>query len=285
MPKMSADLVTVIIPCYNAEKYISEAISSVLNQTYKPIEIIVVNDGSTDQSEKRIEAFGDQVYYLKQTNQGVSQARNTGFDKASGQYICFMDADDWFYPDNIEQKMNCFKNNPQVGLVHSMVDVTDDKLTSSGKYLKGQRGKNITQALLNMELPIPCPSNALIKKEVLEKVGVFNVDLSTSADFELWLRICQQYEVEMVDTPGIKYRQHQNNMFSDKRLFKKDIQYIIDKYAVQSPYNWRVFLHKNNFSLVLNSIKQKKNAQAAYFLYNHLKIVLKQPIIINKYEN
>jgi len=274
MPEINLDLVSVIIPCYNAECYIAEAIESVLAQTYKPIEIIVVNDGSTDSSEEVIRSFKDQILYKYQHNQGVSKARNSGFGLASGNYICFLDADDWFYPTNIENKIDCFKRNLQAGLVHSIVAVTDETLNKVNKYLKGCAGKDITQSLINMELPIPCPSNALIKRSVLVEVGLFDVNLSTSADFELWLRICQQFEIGMVTELGIKYRLHQTNMFSDKKLFRRDIQYIIDKHAANSPYNWKKFQYKNNFSLMLSSIREKKFAQTADFLYNYLRIFL-----------
>ena len=271
-----SDLVSIIIPCYNASAYIAEAINSVLSQTYKCIEIIVVNDGSTDNSEKIIKTFNNSVIYKCQNNQGVAAARNTGYRSSKGEYICFLDADDWFYPENIDKKINYLKTNPEIGLVHSIVEITDENLVSTGKYLKGKAGDDLTQSLLNFELPIPCPSNVLIKRDVLNKIGLFDVNLSTSADFELWLRACSLYQTGMINEVGIKYRQHSSNMFSNKNLYQKDTQYIIDKHAPGSKYNWSPFIYKKLYSLMLNSIKEKNMINAAYYFYRYLKAKLEQ---------
>lgn len=275
MQKKLNGLVTVVIPCYNSSAYVSEAIESVLAQTYAPIEIIVVDDGSTDNSKAIIKKFGDQLVYVHQPNQGVSIARNTGYGLSNGKYICFMDADDWFYPSNIDLKTNYLINNPQAGLVHSVVEVTDDKLISTGKYLRGKQGKNLVPELLNLELPIPCPSNVLIRREVLEAVGLFDPNLSTSADFELWLRVCARFETGMVDKTGIKYRLHSISMFTNKALYKDDVNYIFEKHATGSMYNWNKFARRHNFSLMLHSIRQKDIRQTIYYFYIYLKFSIK----------
>lgn len=282
MQEDKLDLVSIIIPCYNASAYIKEAINSVLEQTYKAIEIIVVNDGSTDNSEEIIQSFGDKVIYISQPNQGVATARNTGYSVSTGNYICFLDADDWFYPSNIESKIDYFNNHKNFGLVHSVVDVTDSHLKSTSKYYKGKEGNNLTQSLLNFELPIPCPSNALIKKSVLEQSGLFDINLSTSADFELWLRICQKFAIGMVQQMGIKYRLHENNMFSNKTLYKSDIKYIYNKHAHNSKYNWNCFLYKNNFSLMLHSVKEGDIPAIGFYFFSYLKYLFKNFINSNK---
>ncbi|MEO8886367.1 MAG: glycosyltransferase [Mucilaginibacter sp.] len=272
------NLVSVIIPCYNAAAYLPDAIYSVLTQTYKAIEIIVVNDGSNDNSADVIKTFGDKVIAINQANQGVSKARNTGYACASGKYICFLDADDWFYPSNIQLKVDYLINNPQTGLVHSIVDVTDAELNSTGKYLRGKKGKNLVPALLNLELPIPCPSNVLIRREVLETVGLFDENLSTSADFELWVRACDQFETGMIAETGIKYRIHASSMFTNKTWYKNDVNYIFEKHAAGSIYNWNKFAYKNNFSLTLNAIRQKSIISTIYYFYNYLIFLIKSSI-------
>src|ERR1700752_3699749 len=108
-------LVSIIIPCYNAEKYIDRSIESILNQTYKDFEIIIINDGSTDNSEEVIKKYltlDNRVKYLKQVNQGVSATRNKGIELAKGEILAFLDSDDVWEPENLEIKVDALLNNP-----------------------------------------------------------------------------------------------------------------------------------------------------------------------------
>jgi len=193
--KMSAD-VSVIIPAYNAAGFLFETLDSVFNQTGALPEIIVVNDGSTDNTEEVLKSYFEKIKYIKQVNSGVSLARNRGFQESSGKYVVFMDADDWFYPDNIKIKSEFLDKNPEYGIVQSVVEYCDDKLSpvNEVKGFSSPFGQDDTavydfmvQKLLNLIPPaVVCPSNVMIRRSVLEDVGVFDLSLSTSADFDLW---------------------------------------------------------------------------------------------------
>ena len=111
--------VSVIIPAYNGDRYISEAIDSVLAQTYTNYEIIVVDDGSTDNTSQVVKAYGDRVRYIYRENQGVASARNLGIAKAEGEYIAFLDQDDLFFPNKLSEQLNCFELHPEAGIIHS----------------------------------------------------------------------------------------------------------------------------------------------------------------------
>ena len=265
MNEKHKELVSIIIPCYNSGLFIADAINSVLNQTYKHIEIIVINDGSTDNSEEIIKFFSKNIIYISQENQGVSIARNNGYNISKGEYLCFMDADDWFYSNNIFDKMEYLKKNNGVSVVHSIVDITDDKLNSTSEYLVGMEGENLTQALLDFKLPLPCPSNIMMKKSVLEKVGLFDINLSTSADFDLWFRVCQNFKIGRISKLGIKYRQHSTNMFSNKDLYKQDMIYVYRK-NFSLEYKWNYFLRQINYFFFIDALnKVKVNESLKYF--------------------
>jgi glycosyltransferase involved in cell wall biosynthesis len=227
---MKLPLVSVVIPAYNASLFIAETLNSVIKQTYPNIEIIVVNDGSSDNTDSVISAFSSEINYLIQTNQGVSAARNKGLSIATGKYICFLDADDWFFPNNIEKKVDLLEKDISIALVHGIVDVTDSKLNSSGSQLKGKSGF-ILNELLNYAPPaIPCPSNAVIRTSILKELNGFDENLSTSADYDLWLRIAKDNKVGFIDKLSIKYRQHDANMFSNIALQIHDLEYIFNKH-------------------------------------------------------
>src|SRR5579864_8740685 len=114
-----APQVSVVIPAYNAARFLGDAIQSVLNQTYSNFEVVVVNDGSTDDTESVVRSFGDRLFYVKQANKGVSAARNEGIKRARGQYVAFLDSDDVWLPTKLAEQIPFLEQNPEVGLVYS----------------------------------------------------------------------------------------------------------------------------------------------------------------------
>ncbi|NIA23803.1 MAG: glycosyltransferase [Proteobacteria bacterium] len=191
----STPKVSVIIPTYNSAQYIAEAIESVLNQTYKNIEIIVVDDGSTDHTKEKLKYFinNKQILYLYQQNRGASSARNVGIQKARSKYIGFLDADDKFQPQMIEYCLRELINNN-----NDLVSV-DIYLT----YLSGEKEINREiqsydwierepQELFLKFLEVGAiggPHKALFKKDVFDKVGLFDTSLPVYEDLDMWIRI------------------------------------------------------------------------------------------------
>src|SRR5690606_36436728 len=143
-------LVTIIIPCYNAEKYIAETIESVINQTYKNWELIVVNDGSTDNSPDIIKEFvanDNRIAFIDKPNSGVSDSRNKGLEKAKGEYIAFLDADDVWIENNLEVKVNNLYNYNDCDYVFSSMYNADENLNIITIAIKGT-DKNILENFL-----------------------------------------------------------------------------------------------------------------------------------------
>lgn len=117
--------VSVVIPCYNAEKYLRQAIDSVFAQTYSNLELIVVNDGSTDKSGAILASYGDRIRVIHQQNQGLSAARNVGIASALGEYVAFLDADDYWQPDKLRQQIAVMEANPNLALCHTQFEMVE----------------------------------------------------------------------------------------------------------------------------------------------------------------
>lgn len=178
MPKVS-----VVIPTYNYAQYIKEAIDSVLAQTYKDYEIIVVDDGSTDDTKGTVSQYGPEIEYIRQENQGPSAAKNTGIRNSKGEYIGILDSDDLWLPSKLEKQIKVFEANSGLGLVYSDGFVFGEEPAwddfSFGGNMNFYRGRIFDKLLLGNF--IPCCST-LIKRGCFDKVGLFDIKLSACED-------------------------------------------------------------------------------------------------------
>jgi len=226
--------VSVIIPTYNYGHYIEEAIDSVLAQTYKDYEIIVVDDGSTDNTEEVVSKYGPKIKYIYQENQGLSAARNTGIKKSNGEYIAILDSDDLWFPWKLEKQMKLFEANSVLGLVYSdgfafsEKGVFDDFLF--GENTNFYRGRVFDKLLLNNF--ISCPS-ALVKRDCFNKVGLFDTSLDACEDWDMWLRISLYYEIDYVNEPLVKHREHKGSMHTKAEMMEEAALKVLNKIFLQ----------------------------------------------------
>jgi glycosyltransferase involved in cell wall biosynthesis len=221
----NAPLVSVIIPAYKAAAYIKETIDSVLKQTYQHLELIIVDDGSPDQQDDLIWPYveADQrVQYVQQQNSGVSVARNNGFSHSKGEFVAFLDADDVWLPENIEKKLALFAQDSELGLVHSDLAVIDSDSKLTGETKCGKGGFILDDLLAWNGTCVPTPSSILVKREVVEKVGGFDPQLSNAADQEFFFRVANAYKIGRVPEVTWHYRVHSNNMHSNIALMERD---------------------------------------------------------------
>jgi len=187
-------LVSVIIPTYNKSQYLREAIKSVLNQTYKNIEVIVVDDGSTDNTKEIVESFNDsRIIYIFQENKGPAIARNTGIKKAQGEYIAFLDSDDLWLKEKLEKQVDFMEKNSEIGLLGTGCYEVTDKGKIIGKKIFPIKNKILQKDLIKYNSFIQ--SSVMIRKEVFDKVGLYDKSFRESEDYELWLRIAGNYKV------------------------------------------------------------------------------------------
>ena len=201
--------VSVIIPTYNYGRFIGEAVDSALAQTRAPLEVIVVDDGSTDDTAEVLAAYSDRVRVLRQKNSGVAMARNAGIAAARGEYLAFLDSDDAWYPRKLERQMPRFDAEPSLGLVHCGAETID----SGGRTLKtsvdGLEGR-VAEAMLRLdrEVIMPQGSSIVVPKRVAEEVGGFDARLPPSEDWDFCYRVAARYAVGYVPEVLVRYRLH-----------------------------------------------------------------------------
>lgn len=232
-------LVSVIIPCYNAEKYIAETLQSVLQQTYPTLEVIVVDDGSKDTSAAIVAAVSarePRVRLHAKPNSGVADSRNVGIGLAQGEYIAFLDADDLFEPDNLARKVDYLAQHQAIGLVHSAETRFRSETGQTVEVIQG-RGGQVLPLLLGMSTTvIHSPSSVVVRRQVLDQAGHFDTKLSTSADWELWVRLARETEFGYLPQTLVRYRIHGQQMHNNIPLMERDMVYAFDKLHRQGSY-------------------------------------------------
>lgn len=232
-----ASKVSVIIPSYNSGRFLNKAIESLVNQTYKNLEVIIVNDGSTDNTEeiaKKWQKRDERIKYIKhQKNKGLSAARNTGIKNSQGEYIAFLDADDIWLPQKIEIQLKKL-NELNADLIFSNWYIWDPKNDTKIKAFDSnpiESGKDVLRFLIKKNFGNP--STAVLKKLILEKVGLFDEGLKSSEDYDLWLRfLLNGMKITFCDEPLIYSRKHSGQMTlntyimrtSRLKVFKKIIR-------------------------------------------------------------
>jgi GT2 family glycosyltransferase/glycosyltransferase involved in cell wall biosynthesis len=210
--------VSVVIPAYNHEKYVGEAIQSVLDQTFQDLELIIINDGSTDNTETEILKFKDErIRYFSQENRGLSATLNRGIELARGEYFNFLPSDDAFFPEKLATQLKAFEESKEIGVVfsyHLVVggegkEVKDDPIVD-WFTVPFETKEEIFPALFERDF-LSAPT-ALIKMECFEKAGRFDESLKTAQDYDMWMRILKYYDLRLIKRPLLRYRWHGANL-------------------------------------------------------------------------
>ena len=201
---MTKNLISVIIPVYNGERYLAEAINSVLNQNYQPIEIIVIDDGSTDKTSKIVKSFGAKVKYFCQNNSGSATARNYGISIANGDFLAFLDADDLWVENKLTLQIEIFNNDSEVDIVFGKVQ----------QFFSPELDENIKrQIYCNPDLMTGyIPSAMLVKKDSFWRVGEFESKWKQS-EFADWYVRSTELKLKIINLPDLvtKRRLHKMN--------------------------------------------------------------------------
>jgi glycosyltransferase involved in cell wall biosynthesis len=195
-------LISVVVPVYNGEKYITEAIDSIIHQEYYPLEIIVVDDGSTDGTPELIYRYDDLVRYFYQENQGPSVARNRGITESKGQFLAFLDSDDLWPSGKLETQASSLLKESDLDVVTGYTSVfqSKDEISKDPEILK--------DGILSVQL-----GSALFRKSVFDKVGLFDEELRYSEDQDWFLRACEMgIRKEDLEVTTLYHRRHENNM-------------------------------------------------------------------------
>jgi glycosyltransferase involved in cell wall biosynthesis len=241
--------VSVVIPVYNGEAHIGEALHSVFGQTYHDYEVIVVNDGSTDHTEETLRPYRSRIRYVCQDNGDVSKARNTGILHATGQYIAFLDQDDLWLPTKLEKHVAAFARTDQPGVVFSHVDKVSssaiEEALSRGRPGLGRSSRRRKASALRAvngdfldELLQRCmllPSAVTVRRSLFVEVGLFDERLRVCGDWDMWLRIALAgHTFSFVDEVLALYRVHSKNTSKDAEKMRADRLRVLDKFFEQS---------------------------------------------------
>jgi len=208
---VSAPEVSVVIPTYNSARYLPAAIESVLVQTFKDHEILVVDDGSTDDTPRIVDPFRPAVRYLRQPNRGVAAARNRGLAESRGRYVAFLDADDTWLPTKLEKQTRALAEAPSIRASYSAFFVVDEDLRILG-VRRGPAPTSLLTALLTQGNVVGSICTVLCERPLFDLAGGFDPALSQCADWDMWVRLALGTEFLYLDEPLATYRQHSTNM-------------------------------------------------------------------------
>lgn len=224
MPK-----VTVIIATYNAIAYLPSTVDSVIQQTFTDFEVLIVDDGSTDETVEWVSKLVDpRVRLISQANQGVAVARNQGIMGAQGEYVAFLDADDLWEPTKLEKQVKCLEENPQVGLVNTSIVNIDEQGKPLGAVNASDIEGNVLKYIVEENL-ILCGSAPMVRRSCLEAVQGFDQKLMSAEDWDLWIRLAARYDFAVVREPLVLYRQHLNSKSNNIERHLKHRLKVIDK--------------------------------------------------------
>lgn len=203
---MSSSLISCIVPVFNGEHYLGEALESILNQTYRPLEVIVVDDGSRDGTREVIARFGDRVRGLWQPNAGPPQARNLGLSAVQGEFVAFLDADDLWHPEKLKLQMARFEARPELDLcVTHLQNFWVPELEQEKARFQGHR--------LMDALPGYVTQTLLARRALFEKVGPFKTDLKVGDPLDWFLRAAEHGTVmELLPDVLVYRRLHESNL-------------------------------------------------------------------------
>jgi glycosyltransferase involved in cell wall biosynthesis len=204
--------VSVIIPTYNQAQFIPATVEGALAQTYPDVEIIVVDDGSTDDTQAVLSAYRDTVHYIYQQNKGLAGARNTGFLASCGDYLLFLDSDDLMHPDKLAVHVSLLEAEPSFGLVYSAwQQINADGTEVLGEVRPNRQGQLLKELLLRRFFFFA--STAVLRRECLLRVGSFDESLRWSEDADMWFRLARAgYAFGYIDQPLLQYRIHADSM-------------------------------------------------------------------------
>lgn len=229
----SFPLVTVILPAFNAENYISRAIDSILSQSYKNIELIVIDDGSSDKTSLIVSGYKEELTFIQQVNTGVSAARNAGIQCANGELIAFIDADDIWYPEKLQIQVDVYMQHPDLSLIYTDVD----------KQEKFDGFISIDDDRMQLELvtfpdvfrmPYLKPSTVVIPLKVLNQVGLFDRNLPTAEDVDLFLRCAYYRPVIHIPLVLVYMEAVPGSLSDDLRSYTDNVE-VIDRFCNGHP--------------------------------------------------
>lgn len=228
-------LISVIIPVYNGARTIRETIDSVLSQSFSDFELLIINDGSTDNTLDVVARFSDpRIHVFSYPNAGSNPSRNRGIDFAKGDYLSFIDADDLWTPDKLEAQLQALRDNPLAGVAYSWTDCLDEK----GQFLRqGPHARVSGDVLANLLLTdwIGSGSNVLIRKQTCIEAGKFDESLPNAQDWDMWLRLAARCQFACVPRVQVLYRVSAHSLSTNVERMEAASLRVIERAFAHAP--------------------------------------------------
>lgn len=224
--------VDIIIPAYNAAKYLPDALDSVAAQEFDDWQIVLVDDGSTDNTAEVIapyrERFGAKMTYVRQTNRGLPAARNTAIRNSSSEYLALLDADDVWLPCRLAESVRALREHPNAGVAYGGITLIDSEGRPGQSFLGDEKNANpkIATEIYTREIHLPCPT-VTFRRRCVEQVGLFDESMRATEDRDMWLRIAQRWDAIFVPKVLACYRVSPNAMSQNsERMLTAQLQFI-----------------------------------------------------------
>lgn len=222
-------LVSVVVATFNGSRWVARTLDSILAQSWAPLEVLVCDDGSTDDTPDVLARYADRVTVLRQENAGVSAARNHGARHARGQWIAFLDHDDLWDADMLERQLAAVAGRPGAGLVFGdslLIDADGRVLGRRGRYLDYRDGHVLTELLHGNFIPI---ETAVLPTRVFRELGGFDEDLRYLEDYDLYLRLAARHPVVFQPRPVARYRIHDHNLSHDRESLLAEWVLVLER--------------------------------------------------------
>lgn len=280
---------SVVIPLYNKVNHIENTLKSILAQTYTDYEIVIINDGSTDKSEAIIFKFNDdRIRIYNQKKQGVSIARNFGIEKAKGKLIAFLDADDYWFPNHLEELANLYHAFPNCGIYCSRYKIKTTEYHFQIPYFNGIESSfsGIVEDYFfsNMPFRITWTSCLAVPKDILNQIGGFSPSVTNGQDLELWTKIGIRHSVAITNKITAIYNFHIPNSLAKSSIgsmklmnfeqFKiaeqknYSLKRFLDLYRIEYGFRYYIFGYKDKMNFYMNAVDKQNISLKIQFLLN-----------------
>ena len=253
MNEKQSPRVSVVVTCYNYGNFIDTCLNSILNQTFTDHEIIIVNDGSTDDSEEKILPYAqkhENITYIKQKNAGQARAKNVGIRNSSGEYVAFLDADDIWEEEKLERQLPIFEDKA-VGVAYSKAKYINEQgklmdFELTGRYLQPRKGWVTDYLIYDNFVPF---SSAIVRRECLDDFRGFDESYAMGIDWDLWLRISTKFKFDYVDERLLNYRiGHGTQMSKEKEKRHFYSEQILNNFLKKYKINKKLYKRVNTYT-------------------------------------
>ncbi|WP_299487738.1 glycosyltransferase [Acaryochloris sp. IP29b_bin.137] len=222
--------VSVIIPAYNAMPYLPQTVESVLQQTFNNFEVLIIDDASTDETVEWASQLEDRRVSLIQhdQNQGLATTRNMGINRAKGDYIAFLDADDVWEPTKLSKQIQVLNRDTHIGLIYTSAAIINEEGQTTGRMFKAFKEGNVWELLIQGNF-VDCPSSVMVRRECFDQVGLFDINFRCVEDWEMWIRIAKRYRFAAIHEPLVKFRMVSNSLSKNYHLMETSFHQVINK--------------------------------------------------------